>query len=174
MSTEKLVIVIAGPNGAGKTTFAREYLPNEAACPNFVNADLIAAALRPFRPETAAVRAGRMLLQEIDDYAARGENFSFETTLSGRVYARRITKWRQAGYHVRLLFLRLPDVETAIRRVARRVAMGGHDIPEDVIRRRFYAGRHNFETLYKPVVDHWMLFDNYGPEPVFVEAGPES
>lgn len=171
MSSEKLVVVIAGPNGAGKTTFAREYLPNEAACPNFVNADLIAAGLQPFRPETAAVRAGRLMLEEIDDYAARGESFAFETTLSGRVYARRITKWQEAGYHVRLIFLSLPDADTAVERVAQRVAEGGHNIPEDVIRRRFAAGRTNFETLYKPAVDHWVLYDNSGTELVLLEKG---
>jgi len=169
--TEKHIIIIAGPNGAGKTTFAREYLPNEATCPNFVNADLIAAGLQPFRPETAAVRAGRIMLNEIDSYVARNENFAFETTLSGKAYARRIAGWQQQAYHVQLVFLSLTELEMAISRVAKRVANGGHDIPKQVIERRFAAGRANFESIYKRLVDHWILFDNSAEELVLLDEG---
>ncbi len=171
MEHDKLAIVIAGPNGAGKTTFANEYLPNEAACLNFVNADLIAAALQPFQPEAAAVRAGRLMLEEIDGYVARGESFAFETTLSGRGYARRISRWREQAYYVRLIFLRLSDANTAVERVAQRVRHGGHDIPEDVIRRRFSAGLQNLDLLYKSVVDRWVLYDNSGPRVKLIESG---
>ena len=90
MSRTRRVIIIAGPNGAGKTTFAKAFLPNEAACPRFINADLIAAGLSPFKPETAAVQAGRLMLAEIRRCAAQGEDFALETTLSGRSYARQI------------------------------------------------------------------------------------
>src|SRR5207237_780428 len=92
------IIIIAGPNGAGKTTFARQFLPNEAGCPNFVNADLIAAGLSPFDPDAAAVQAGRLMLAEIRRYLQAGESFAFETTLSGKSYARQIPQWREAGY----------------------------------------------------------------------------
>jgi predicted ABC-type ATPase len=171
MSTDREIIILAGPNGAGKTTFAREYLPNEATCLNFVNADLIAAALQPFRPEHAAVRAGRMMLAEIDGYVDRSESFAFETTLSGRGYAAKIPRWRQTGYTVRLIFLSLPSVDMAIARVAQRVAEGGHNIDEDVIRRRYQTGRENFDSIYRPLVDSWRLYDNAGTEPILIDSG---
>jgi predicted ABC-type ATPase len=163
------VIIIAGPNGAGKTTFAREFLPNEAGCPVFVNADLIAAGLAPFAPETAAVRAGRLMLQELARHFAARESFAFETTLAGRGYVQHIGAWRRAGYRVKLIFLQLDSPEEAIARVALRVRQGGHHIPEDTIRRRFSTGRENFENLYAPLVDAWALYDNAGPLPVLLD-----
>jgi predicted ABC-type ATPase len=167
----KKIIVIAGPNGAGKTTFARSFLPQEAQCPRFLNADLIAAGLAPFAPETAAIRAGRLMLEEMADSARRGENFAFETTLSGLGYLAHIKAWRADGYHVSLFFLSLPDPELAIARVASRVRQGGHHIAEDVIRRRFAAGLSNFETVYKPAVNTWAKYDNEGESPVLLEWG---
>lgn len=112
---DKRVIVIAGPNGAGKSTFAREFLPNEAGCSVFVNADLIAAGLSPFAPEKAAIRAGRLMLEEIHRHAAAGESFAFETTLSGRGYAHLLPAWQAAGYAVHLVFLRLQSAGTGHR-----------------------------------------------------------
>jgi predicted ABC-type ATPase len=165
----KKVIIIAGPNGAGKTTFARSFLPAEANVPRFINADLIAAGLAPFAPETAAIRAGRLMLEEIDLSAQRGESFAFETTLAGLSYLRRIERWRARGYRVSLFFLSLPNAEAAIARVASRVRQGGHDIPEEVIRRRFAAGLENFHRRYKLGVDDWALYDNTGTEPVMLE-----
>ena len=171
MSEEKRVIVIAGPNGAGKSTFAREFLPNEAACPVFVNADLIAAGLSPFAPEKAAIRAGRLMLEELQRHAAGGASFAFETTLSGRGYAPLIQRWQAAGYRVHLVFLRLPSVDVAVERVAARVAQGGHDIPAQVIARRFVKGWQNFEQLYRGLVDTWQVFDNSGEVAVLLEEG---
>ena len=167
------VIVIAGPNGAGKTTFAREFLPNEAGCPVFVNADLIAAGLAPFAPETAAMRAGRLMLQELARHFVAGESFAFETTLSGRGYVPHIRTWRSAGYAVKLIFLRLDSPEEAIARVAQRVLQGGHDVPEPTIRRRFAAGLYNFEHLYVPLVDAWALYDNGSRKPVLLDWSEE-
>lgn len=165
------VVAIAGPNGAGKTTFATEYLPNEAACPRFVNADLIAAGLNPFCPEAAAFRAGRLMLEEMDAHARAGRSFAFETTLSGRGHARRIREWRDRGYRVRPVFLRLPTPELAVARVARRVASGGHDVPEEAIRRRFFRGWRNFKSLYRSSVDDWKLYDNAGRMPALLAEG---
>lgn len=170
-SPEKKVIIIAGPNGAGKTTFASEFLPKEAHCPTFVNADLIAAGLAPFEPERAAFRAGRLMLEEIYNHARRGANFAFETTLSGRGYAGLIPGWRAEGYIVKLFFLRLASPVLAVARVRQRVCEGGHNIPVPVIRRRFASGLYNFERLYKPLVDEWALYDNSGSEPVLIEEG---
>lgn len=169
--TGQKIIIIAGPNGAGKTTFARAFLPVEAQCPRFINADLIAAGLSPFAPEAAAIKAGRLMLEEISACTRRGESFAFETTLSGLGYLRHIEHWRAAGYHISLFFLRLPDAETAIARVAERVRQGGHDIPEAVIRRRFAAGWRNFLQHYQARVDAWAVYDNAGITPVLLEWG---
>lgn len=170
-ASPKRIVIVAGPNGAGKTTFAREFLPQEADCPTFVNADLIADGLSPFDPARVAIRSGRIMLQLIREHAERGETFAFETTLAGRNYARSIRRWRAAGYRVTLVFLSLPSPEMALSRVAERVLQGGHGVPEDVVRRRFIAGRENFETLYKPLVDEWLHYDNSGPEPVLLDRG---
>ena len=169
MADHRRIIIIAGPNGAGKTTFAREFLPNEAECPVFINADLIAAGLAPFSPESAAVRAGRVMLREIQHHFRAGESFAFETTLSGRGYLRHIRQWQDAGYRVKLIFLRLNSPEEAMARVAQRVRQGGHDIPEAALRRRFAAGLINFERLYGPLVDAWALYDNSGSSPVLLD-----
>lgn len=165
MRSERRVIIIAGPNGAGKTTFAREFLPHEADCPVFVNADLIAAGLAPFAPATAAIQAGRLMLAELDRHFAAGRSFAFETTLSGRNYVHRIKQWQQRDYRVKLIFLRLASADEAVARVAQRVRQGGHDVPAEVIRRRFAAGLHHFVSYYAPLVDAWSMYDNSGAEP---------
>jgi len=167
----KKIIIIAGPNGAGKTTFARSFLPQEAQCPRFINADLIAAGFSPFAPEAAALKAGRLMLAEIADCVHRGDSFAFETTLAGRAYVGRVKQWREQGYHVSLFFLHLPDAETAMARVAERVRQGGHHIEAAVIRRRFAAGLHNLEHVYKSTVDTWAEFDNVGEEPTLLKWG---
>jgi len=165
----KKIVIIAGPNGAGKTTFAREFLPNEAGCPVFVNADLIAAGLSPFFPERAAMQGGRLMLEQIKAHVKKNENFAFETTLAGRSYSHLIPKWQACGYRVKIIFLNLPSVEIAVARVAARVAQGGHNIPEPVIRRRFELGWRNFTNLYRPLADTWQVFDNAGDTPILLE-----
>jgi predicted ABC-type ATPase len=170
----KRALIIAGPNGAGKTTFAHEFLPAEARLMSFVNADLIAAGLSPFDPERAAVRAGRLMVREIREHVARGEDFAFETTLAGRRYARAIPAWQADGYRVGMVFIALPSAEVALARVAERVRQGGHSVPEDVVRRRFVAGREGFERVYKRLVDEWRLYDNSGPRPVLIDQGENS
>jgi predicted ABC-type ATPase len=159
VSQSKKIIVIAGPNGAGKTTFAREFLPLEAGCPTFINADLIAQGISPFAPENAAIAAGRIMLHLIEEQVEKEASFAFETTLSGRGYARMIPEWRELGYRVELFFLTVPSVEYAIERVAQRVRQGGHNIPKDVIARRYTAGLRQFDTIYKSLVDAWTLID---------------
>ena len=165
------ILIIAGPNGAGKTTFATEFLPNEAHCPIFVNADLIAAGLSPFRPGLAAFQAGRLMLRQIHEHARRGDSFAFETTLSGLVYTRWIRRWRTDGCRVKLFYLRLPTPEAAIARVAQRVAEGGHDVPEPIIRRRFHAGLRNYEIVYRGLVNEWAEYDNSGETPKLLAEG---
>ena len=165
----KRIIIIAGPNGAGKTTFARSFLPEEAGLPRFINADAIAVGLAAFAPETAAIRAGRLMLEEINRCVSRSESFAFETTLSGLSYLGHISAWRAQGYRVSLIFLSLPSVEAAIERVASRVRQGGHNVPEPVIRRRYAAGLNNFRRHYQRAVDDWVLYDNSSGEPVPLE-----
>lgn len=169
--SDKKIVIIGGPNGAGKTTFAQEFLPQEAGCPEFVNADLIAAGLSPFKPEAAAFRAGRLMLEEIARHAAAGRNFAFESTLSGLTYVRMIAAWRTSGYTIKLVFLSLPSPEDAIARVAMRVRQGGHDVPVETIRRRFSAGLRNFTEVYRHQVDYWQWFDNSGVAPLLLEEG---
>jgi predicted ABC-type ATPase len=171
VNKDKKIIIIAGPNGAGKTTFALEYLPKEASCPVFVNADLIAEGISPFYPEIASFHAGRLMIEEIKRHAAGSESFAFETTLSGRTYAQMIPEWHKVGYRIKLVYLRLPDVQTAIERVKNRVRQGGHNVPEQIIRRRYEKGWYNFQHLYKRLVDAWVLFDNSSPRPKLLEKG---
>ena len=171
MAAQGQILIVAGPNGAGKTTFATEYLPNEADCPTFVNADSIAAGLSPFRPTLVGFRAGRLAIETILRYVASGESFAFETTLSGRGYARSIPLWRARDYRVKLFFLRLLTPDMAVSRVRQRVSEGGHDVPEEVIRRRFHTGWHNFERVYRDLVDEWAIYDNSGTVPVLLARG---
>ena len=171
MPKEKRIFIIAGPNGAGKTTFALEFLPREADCPDFINVDLIAAGLSPFDPDRAAIRAGRLMLTEIQTRVRKGSSFAFETTLSGHGYARMIPRWRKAGYYVKLIFLNLPTSDLAVARVAARVAQGGHNVPESVIRRRFDRSFRNFTGLYSNLVNRWEWYDNSGITPRLISEG---
>lgn len=165
------VVVIAGPNGAGKTTFAEDFLPREAHCTEFINADLIARGLSPFDPGKAAYQASKIMLTEINSRIARRKTFAFETTLSGRIYAEKIKRWRKSGYHVKIVFLSLPTVALTLARIRSRVAQGGHDVPEADVRRRFDRGLKNFEAVYKKLVDAWILYDNSGTVPVVLDSG---
>ena len=154
-----MVYVIAGPNGAGKTTFASSFLPDFVQCNEFLNADLIAAGLSPFAPETQNVRAGRLLLERIGELANQRADFGFETTLSGRTYVKLLSDRKASGYRVMLFFLWLPSAELAVARVANRVKQGGHNVPPDDIRRRYAAGVRNLLQLYRPILDGWWLYD---------------
>lgn len=168
-TAQKKILIIAGPNGAGKTTFAREYLVNEAACPVFINADYLAHGLSPLRPEQAALRAGKLMLKEMADHIRREQSVAVETTLSGHRYANMIPEWRKQGYAVKMIFLSLSSVKLALARVAIRVRQGGHNIPEQTIRRRYMSGKINFDKVYKHIVDAWVLFDNSGEVPVLID-----
>jgi len=160
-----LACIVAGPNGAGKTTFARRFLPRYAHCKNFINADLIAEGVAPFAPETAAFRAGRLMLQEMDLFAKRQVDFGFESTLSGTSHRHFIRRLLTLGYQVRIFFFWVEDVGLALSRIRNRVEAGGHDVPEVVVRRRFHRSLRNFFQLYAPLAASWMLFDNSYTEP---------
>ncbi len=155
------LVVIAGPNGAGKSTAAPRLVGERLGIAEFVNADVIASGLSAFSPESVAIEAGRIMLARLDALAKEGKNFAFETTLASRGFARWIDGLRKnRGYRFHLVFVWLPSAEHAVQRVARRVQMGGHSIPEDVIRRRYDRGIRNFLTLYAPIADSWQIHEN--------------
>ena len=162
------VYVIAGPNGAGKTTFATQFLPDFGDCRQFLNADLIAAGLSPFAPETQNIRAGRLMLERIKELSSARADFGFETTLSGRGYARLLTEMRQSGYRVVLFFLWLSSADVAVERVANRFQQGGHTVPEADVRRRYASGLRNLFQLYRPLVDAWWLLDAHTLPPALI------
>ena len=160
----KNLYIIAGCNGAGKTTASYTVLPEILQCREFVNADEIARGLSPFNPESVAIEAGRLMLQRIEDLLAKDETFSIETTLATKSYinlVRNLVRRAQTkGYSVNLLFFWLKTPELAILRVAERVANGGHNIPKDVIKRRYVAGLSNLFNLFMKEVDSWVIYNN--------------
>ena len=160
--------IIAGPNGAGKTTASFNLLPEVLHCPNFVNADEIARGLSPFAPELVAFQAGRIMLQRIDELLTQKVDFAIETTLATRSYVNLVHRAQELGYKVHLIFFFLENEEQAIRRVAQRVSMGGHNIPEDDIRRRFKRGIYNLLHLYLPICDGVLVYNNAHGEAILV------
>ena len=165
------VVILAGPNGAGKSTVAPALLQDALAVDEFVNADVIARGLSGFEPDRVAIPAGRIMLARLKELAARRSDFAFETTLASRSFAPWLRDLRLTGYDMHLFFLWLSSADLAIARVADRVGMGGHHVPEEVIRRRYSAGIRNFFGLYRPLATTWALYNNSGPEPVSVAEG---
>lgn len=157
---KKHLYIISGCNGAGKTTASYTVLPQILECKEFVNADEIARGLSPFNPESVAIEAGKLMIERIDQLLNEGTSFSIETTLATRSYKNLVDKAHQMGYKVSLLYFWLSSPELAILRVAQRVREGGHNIPEDIIRRRYRLGRENLVKLFIPIVDEWYLYDN--------------
>jgi predicted ABC-type ATPase len=152
--------IISGCNGAGKTTASYSLLPEMLNCREFVNADEIARGLSPFRPEAASIDAGRIMLMRMEDMLQVRQDFAIETTLATKSYASFIRKAQATGYFVTLLYFWLSTPELAIKRVENRVKGGGHNIPEDVIRRRYASGIRNLFSLYMPASDYWMVINN--------------
>ena len=155
-----LVVVIAGPNGAGKSTTAPSLLRDALQVSEFVNADAIAGGLSAFRPDSVAIPAGRAMLVRMRHLAEARMNFAFETTLASRSFAPWLARLKRRGYHVHVLFLWLESPDLAVNRVAARVRLGGHDVPEATVRRRYERGLRNLFQLYVPLADSWQMFDN--------------
>ncbi len=163
--------IISGCNGAGKTTASYTVLPEILQCKEFVNADEIAKGLSPFNPESVAIEAGRLMLQRIESLLERKETFSIETTLATKSYINLVRKAQKNGYSVHLIFFWLETPELAIQRVAERVSKGGHNIPVDIIRRRYVAGICNLFNIFMDEVDSWMIYDNSQSPRDFIAKG---
>lgn len=157
---KKNLYIIAGCNGAGKTTASFTVLPEMLNCKEFVNADEMAKGLSPFNPEGVALQAGRLMIERVLQLMRDEETFAFETTLSTRSYVKLVKMAQKQGYYVTLLFFSLATPEQAVKRVAKRVSQGGHNIPTDVVYRRYASGLKNLFQLYMDTVDFWALFDN--------------
>lgn len=167
----KSLYIISGCNGAGKTTASYTVLPEILNCREFVNADEIAKGLSPFNPESVAIEAGRLMLRRIDELLNRNESFSIETTLSTKSYINLVRKAQEKGYHVHLIFFWLETPDLAVQRVAERVSKGGHNIPIDIIFRRYKAGICNLFNIFMKEVDLWMIYDNSCTPRAFVAKG---
>lgn len=159
------IYMIGGPNGAGKSTAALSLLPKGLNCEEFVNADAIASGLSPFRPESVALEAGRLMIERIRRLAKGKRSFAFETTMAARSFAPFLRDCRADGYEIQLIFLWLNSPELALARIADRVRQGGHDITEEIVRRRYRRGLKNFFDLYISLADGWVLYDNSGKAP---------
>jgi predicted ABC-type ATPase len=165
------IVILAGPNGAGKSTVAPALLHDALGVDEFVNADVIARGLSAFDPDRVAIAAGRIMLARLHELAAQRADFAFETTLASRSFAPWLRGLRMSGYDLHLFFLWLSSADLAIARVADRVGMGGHFVPDEVVRRRYLAGIRNFFDLYRPLATTWALYNTSGLEPVRVADG---
>ena len=154
------IVILAGPNGAGKSSVAKYLLTERYFIDEFVNADAIASGLSAFAPEEVAFEAGRIMLRRIEDLLKDKRSFAFETTLASKSFTRLIARAKGSGYRITLLYVALPSVQLAKRRVAKRVKEGGHSIPDNVIERRFYRSLNNLMERYRKVVDEWFVYDN--------------
>jgi predicted ABC-type ATPase len=158
--TKPIIYLIVGCNGAGKTTFAKQFLPYEVKCLNFLNADLIAQGLSPLNTRAAAIKAGRLLLAEFRRFVSRHETFALESTLSGTTYLNLLKSAKRQGFQFYLHYLWLPNPAVAIARVHERVKKGGHDVPVADIRRRFGRSLKHFIHDYAPLADRWAVWDS--------------
>jgi len=168
------VILLAGPNGAGKTTAAPTLLRGVLGVVEFVNADTIAQGLAGFDPERAAIPAGKIMLKRLDELASRHASFAFESTLASRTFAPWLRKRIADGYNFHLVYLWLPNADFAVDRVADRVRMGGHSVPESTVRRRYSNGLRNFFQLYQPLATAWQMYDNSSPTRMRLIAAGQS
>lgn len=176
--------IISGCNGSGKTTTAKQILPYFLDIYEYVNADEIASGLSPFRPENVAIQAGKLMIKRLKHLRDNQINFAFETTLSGLNYIRFLQQCQEQNYHINLIYFWLKTPQLAIARVKQRVASGGHNIPEDVIIRRYYRGQKNLIESYLPLCHTWIMYDNsnfptqliatYTPEQKMIIYQPET
>lgn len=166
-----MVLVIAGPNGAGKSTSAPLLVHQTAGIDRYLNADAIARGFSPFQPDLSAIAAGRLMIAHMNELRQTRQSFAIETTLAGVRLADHLGDLRANGYRVHLFYLWLPSADVAVTRVRQRVALGGHSIPEDTIRRRYFRSLRNLFKIYQPTVDSWRVFDNARTTPTLIARG---
>ena len=173
MNPRPSVVILAGPNGAGKSTAAPLLLAEARLdAERFINADVIAAERSPADPAGAAIAAGREMLSRLQELAQRRQSFAFETTLASRHFAPWLRRLVESGYSVDILFLWLPSPDLAVARVRSRVMLGGHDVPEAVVRRRYRRGLRNFFELYQPLATTWRVYDSaVSDDPFLIASG---
>lgn len=155
-----ILYIIAGCNGAGKTTASYNVLPQILDCKEFVNADEIAKGISPFAPESVSILAGKLMLERIEFLINARISFAIETTLATRSYKHLISKAKEMGFEIQLLYFWLESPEVACQRVEKRVKEGGHNIPIKVIFRRYFSGIENLFNIFIPLVDYWAIYDN--------------
>jgi len=165
------VVVIGGPNGAGKSTTASLLLPEGLGIRQFVNAEAIVAGLSAFSPESVTMEAGRIMLRRLRELGDTRNDFAYETTLSARMFAPFLRELMAEGYEIHLIYIWLREPALAVERVARRVESGGHFVPDETVRRRYQRGATNFQELYRPLADSWLLCDNSSSALRFVASG---
>ncbi|MBR8831435.1 MAG: hypothetical protein N5P05_000920 [Chroococcopsis gigantea SAG 12.99] len=166
------IYLIGGANGSGKTTVALQLLPESLGVLEYINADEIAKGLSPFNPQSVAIQAGRLMLERLQVLKAQGISFAFESTLAGRNFASFLNECQNAGYKVNLIYFWLKSPDLACQRVQQRVASGGHNIPYDVVLRRYERGRINFMNLYSRLSNQWIVYDNSGDAPILIAERP--
>ena len=168
--TKPVLYIIGGPNGAGKTTVSMNLMPELIDCYEYLNADAIAKALSPFRPNEVSIDAGRLMLKRIRELANKLEDFAFETTMASRSFAPFLVKCKKNGYSIHAVYIWIRSPELAIARVKERVKSGGHFVPDGTVRSRYARGLKNFFSLYVPLADTWALYDNSKSEIEFVAS----
>ena len=168
MAEQKMLFMIGGPNGAGKTTTAFSLMPELIHCDEYINADAVAASLSPFKPDSVAIQAGRIMLQRIYNLVKSRANLAFETTMASKTFQTLLKQCKRDGYQVNLFYLWLSSPELAIERVKSRMMLGGHGIANDVIVRRYYRSIYNFTKIYLPLADRWSIYDNSNMEPSLI------
>jgi len=169
-SFTKQIFIIAGCNGSGKTTTAFKLLPDFLFCNEFVNADEIARGLSPFNPSSVDIKAGRLMLERINELLTNNKSFALETTLATRSFNNLIHNAQENDYSVNLIYFWLHSSDLAIERVKDRVSKGGHSIPVDTIKRRYKRSLKNLFEIYLPIVDNWVLFDNSAKKPALIRS----
>lgn len=168
---QPVVLVIAGPNGAGKSTSAPLLVHQTAGIDRYLNADAIARGFSPFEPDLSAIAAGRLLIAHMTELRNARQSFAIETTLAGVRLAQHLSELRISGYRIHMFYLWLPSADIAVARVNQRVALGGHSIPEETIRRRYVRSLRNLIEIYQPIVDSWRVFDNAQATPALIAKG---